>query len=308
MPVTVEDRDIYVNTGGQSQTVKICDCRNIRGEYEYYFRIRPVDPQFNQEQMVAELQRRADMPQLLVEVIAWLQTLGGNDELAPGAVVGPVAEGDEPPPQAPPIAVDLPQPWFNHAVSAVERAIDHLVDEFSEFPYMHRVEHCLHTRLVQMLREQWPLGGSFGLGNTGEYVQLIHKEWPETTPRDGKNGRRGNFDVVALSPQLVANCHDLNAFLEGRLAAPIVIEIGLGYGLPHLVGDHHKLINSLVPAGYLLHLVRGRPPEEAEINLLEEGENLPDVVIRKACVFVHGQQRWIKRTGDNAVHHEQAIF
>jgi hypothetical protein len=100
----------------------------------------------------------------------------------------------------------------------------------------------------------------------------------------------------------------LNAFLEGRLAAPIVIEIGLGYGLPHLVGDHHKLINSLVPAGYLLHLVRGRPPEEAEINLLEEGENLPDVVIRKACVFVHGQQRWIKRTGDNAVHHEQAIF
>lgn len=211
----------------------------------------------------------------------------------------------KPPAGAPPLGAgpEPPGPWFGQAVAAVEFAIDRLVEEFSWFPYMHRVEQCLYTRLVQLLREQWPLGGAHALGQTGEYVQLVHKEWPETIPRRERNGRRGNFDVVVLSPPIVAECPDLLRYLEGRLAAPIVIEVGLEYGLPHLVGDCQKLINSNVPGGYLLHLVRGRAPQDNELALLNAPEDHAHGFNRKACVFVQGLQRWIKRVGDHEIQH-----
>ena len=207
MPIQVEDRDIYVSTGAKSQTVKICDCRNVRGEYERYFRIFPVNPQYGQHQMVAELERRAENDRTLDEVIEWLrEDLGAVDELSPGIATAADGSDDEPPPLSPPGGADVPpQPWFSQAISAVDGAVDALVDEFAKFPYMHRVEHCLHTRLVELLRQKKTLCGTHQIGYTGEWTQLVHKEWPETIPRPGKSGR-GNFDVVVLSPTAVAAC------------------------------------------------------------------------------------------------------
>lgn len=100
------------------------------------------------------------------------------------------------------------------------------------------------------------------IGGTGIVSQLVHKEWPETVGRE-KN-RRGNFDLAVLSPKLLEMCPSVRSCREGRLEAPIVIEIGLDYDAEHLANDAKKLINSKPRHGYLIHLVRefarGGPP------------------------------------------------
>ena len=45
-------------------------------------------------------------------------------------------------------------------------------------------------------------------------------------------------------------------FRLGRIAAPIVIELGLGYWDEHLRADHKKLTDSKIQHGYLVHLSR----------------------------------------------------
>lgn len=44
-------------------------------------------------------------------------------------------------------------PWVADAVMAVEAAITKLVDEFRVHPFVHRVEHLWHVRLIQLLSE-----------------------------------------------------------------------------------------------------------------------------------------------------------
>ena len=48
----------------------------------------------------------------------------------------------------------------------------------------------------------------------------------------------------------------LEQFTVGRIDAPIVIELGLGYGEEHLRHDLAKLTNSKVRHPYLVHLSR----------------------------------------------------
>jgi hypothetical protein len=55
----------------------------------------------------------------------------------------------------------------------------------------------------------------------------------------------------------------LDQFLQGRVEPPIVIEIGLDYGLKHLDGDIDKLRTSRVPHPYVIHLSRIGPRVEA---------------------------------------------
>jgi hypothetical protein len=152
----------------------------------------------------------------------------------------------------------LGEPWLATATRAVEVAIDALVWEFVEHPYLHRVEHSLHARLIAILTAHPLFSHLLPIGNTGRYTQPVHKEWPETIPREGKDGRRGNFDVAILSRDQLADA-TLEDFRDGRIPAAIVIEVGLDYGLDHLRNDHDKLVNSEVESGFLIHFSRAKP-------------------------------------------------
>jgi hypothetical protein len=62
------------------------------------------------------------------------------------------------------------------------------------------------------------------IGSTPHSTQLIHKEWPETVPREGKNGR-GNFDLAILSPNQLAGAQRWQ-FDGGHIEAAFVTTIG----------------------------------------------------------------------------------
>jgi hypothetical protein len=143
-------------------------------------------------------------------------------------------------------------------VPLVELAIDDLVSSYIRHPFLHRVEHSLHAQLFQLLTTIPALNETYELGGTGYRTGLVHKEWPETLGRasKAKNGRpprRGNFDLAVLAPSQLAAVTSLEQFTRGTIQAPIVIELGLGYGDSHLTGDIEKLQSSQVPHAYLIH-------------------------------------------------------
>ena len=59
--------------------------------------------------------------------------------------------------------------------------------------------------------------GLHPIGNTGHRTQLIHKEWPETRPRQDKGGR-GNFDFAILDPLQLAEAR-IDQFAGGHIEA-----------------------------------------------------------------------------------------
>jgi len=149
-------------------------------------------------------------------------------------------------------------PWVTDAVKAVEASITKLVDEFRVHPFAHRVEHSWHVRLVQLLSEREALRGWYPLGEGGFKSQLIHKEWPETYGEeleDGTSKRRGSFDIAIVTPGQLRRA-SIDQFRLGRIAAPFVIELGLGYWDEHLLADHKKLKDSEIEHGYIVHLSR----------------------------------------------------
>jgi hypothetical protein len=152
--------------------------------------------------------------------------------------------------------------WLAAAVNVVEQAIDAFVDEFMEFPYLHRREQSLHTQLFYTMMKHYKLAERFKMRD-GQTIQLIHKEWPETIAETGH--KKGNFDMVVLSPASIQACPSVNDF--DTIPAPIVIEMGLDYyegQTRHLSIDKQKLQHSEVPHGYLIHLVRSGPDTAAE--------------------------------------------
>jgi hypothetical protein len=149
-------------------------------------------------------------------------------------------------------------PWVADAVTAVEASITKLVHEFRVHPFAHRVEHSWHVRLVQLLSEREVLQDWYPLGEGGFKSQLIHKEWPETYGEeleDGTSKRRGSFDIAIVTPGQLRRA-SIDQFRPGRIAAPFVIELGLGYWDEHLLADHKKLRDSEIEHGYLVHLSR----------------------------------------------------
>ena len=148
--------------------------------------------------------------------------------------------------------------WVANAVKAVEASITKFADEFRVHPFAHRVEHSLHVRLVQLLSERAEFRGWHPLKQGGFKSQLIHKEWPETYGeelKDGTSKRRGSFDIAIVTPDQLRRA-SIDQFRLGRIAAPIVIELGLGYWDKHLRADHKKLEDSKIQHGYLVHLSR----------------------------------------------------
>ena len=76
-----------------------------------------------------------------------------------------------------------------------------------------------------------------------------------TSLKDGTSKRRGSFDIAIVTPDQLRQV-SIDQFRLGRIAAPIVIELGLGYWDEHLRADYKKLKDSEIQHGYLVHLCR----------------------------------------------------
>lgn len=232
----VGERLVVLARRTKTQTVNVCTADNVPGRYEFRYRL-PIGADIEPGDL-AELDGLDALRQFL--------------EMRNGALETP--DGSQPAQVPAPISVPpADDPWVVAAAAATERALDTLVDEFREKPYLHRVEHSLHVRLHALLVEERILAEEVQL-KSGERTQLVHKEWPETVP-GGPEARRGSFDLVVLAPQQLREA-ELAQFRQGRIEAPIVIEVGLDYGLRHLEQDMSKLLNSGVAHPYVLHLSR----------------------------------------------------
>ena len=96
--------------------------------------------------------------------------------------------------------------------------VDALVDEFLEKPYLHRVEHSLHVRLIELLRHSEVFQSEHRLGRD-KVSQCIHKEWPEFAAQT--NRRRGNFDVSIIPPMLLERSLDARTFEDRGISHPL---------------------------------------------------------------------------------------
>lgn len=266
--------------GAHSQTINVCTEANTRGHYEKVFRLR------GQPEIFADdLGHLADLPALE----AFAKEQGATEEQ-----VG--TRGTR-------LAALVPSPlendaWVIDARSAVEFAITALIEEFIEHPYLHRVEHSVHARLFQLLAQQDVLSRTAVMA-TGHTTQLIHKEWPEPYPRDNQGipGTRGLFDLAILAPQQV-EAATLPQFRDGRIQPPLVIEVGLDYGLSHLQKDERTLLASGVVAPYLLHLNRLPVTDRGDVETLLDAAREP---LRTAYAHVDVQDSFVKLPGDPAV-------
>src|SRR6266568_2804869 len=169
-------------------------------------------------------------------------------------------------------------------------------------PNLHRVEHSFHAELISELRRHDKLRACVEIGASGLTTQLIHKEWPETVVRVDRSKtveRRGLFDIVVLAPAQFEEV-TLEQFLQGRIEPPIVIEVGLDYGLKHIDGDINKVLTSEVPHPYLIHLSRIGPRVKAvEDRINEIATSEP----RLQVAYVHHETDSVavKRLNDSAV-------
>lgn len=293
MPVWVAGRRVYVNTQ-RTQTVKICTPQNTQGVYERYYRIEPpyVLPQQQMELTVSRFATLVDLEQWLVndrhaQREPQNEARGSSADIPTLPPIVPTVyqptlastlpqaieddDSDLPEPEVPEVVAEVldllssaryfpdEDSWLPKAKDLVEQSIDRLVQEFLEQPYLHRVEHSIHAELFHIMMSHSELAQRVSLGSHSAKTQLVHKEWPESIARRGN--RRGNFDLVVLTPDLLKGCPSIRAFREGHLHAPIVIEMGLDYDAKHLAMDAKKLMNSKPKHGYLIHFVRELPRE-----------------------------------------------
>jgi hypothetical protein len=303
--VHIERRDVYVYTDKNTQTINICTTANKRGVYEYKIRLCIKELFISLEMINVEsidefvkwlmTDRKGTMEINLCNAAIELSCVDGKTVVAvleklPRVVYVQPSSGDN--------------KWIKNAKEITECCIDALVKEFVKDPYMHRVEHSMHTRLYEILHSRPPFDQTFPL--LGEMLsQHIHKEWPESEPRPGKKGRRGNFDMAILYPGQICACKP-EYFSKGLLKPAVAIEIGLNYGLDHLLGDDEKLRNSKIEHGYLVHLVR--LSDRVKDQVVKDRVDRAGIVIhglksktppnKIAFALVRGKKKYIKLLND----------
>ncbi len=243
-------RTVTVRTGRKSQTVNICTPRQVVGDYDAIYRL-PIQ---------SAIEDPGEIPEVatLAEFAIWLTTRNGAPESSSAA-------HSETGGLSPLVRAPINDAWVSDAIPLVEDAIGSVVDRFVSAPYLHRVEHSFHAELISELRKHNKLRACVEIGASELTTQLIHKEWPETVVRVDRGKtveRRGLFDIVVLAPAQFEEV-TLEQFLQGRIEPPIVIEVGLDYGLKHLDGDIEKLLTSNVHHPYLIHLSRIGPRVKA---------------------------------------------
>ncbi len=235
----VGQRLVVIARGAKSQTASVCTERNDVGTYETKYRL-PATVALTAE----VLEELADLEALR----AWSKPTRATPNQSERALAS------------------VPSRWRPHRIRATSGSRAPASRRSGccapssrsscSTPYLHRVEQSLHAWLFSLLIQQPELSAGVTL-STGEQTQLVHKEWPETIPgvEGDDQGPRGLFDLAVLSPRQLASA-TLDQFRAGRVEAPIVIEVGLGYGLSHLQRDRDKLLHSRVHMPYVLHLSR----------------------------------------------------
>jgi hypothetical protein len=266
-----KDRRVIVRTGTKSQTVNVCTRQNVRGKYTAVYRLP-----------VLSAIEEADVPEMadLLAFETWLvETRNARPEGPSGQPVIRASVDTS--------AID--EAWLRGAVEKVEQAVDLLVDDFAKHPYRHRVEHSLHLQLFRALTDQCPFDELKPVGESSLLAGLIHKEWPETRPSKDTE-QRGLFDLAVLAPSQLAQA-TIDQYRQGRIHAPIVVEVGLDYGRAHLERDLDKLRNSQVPYAYVVHFSR-----------LPASGNVEDL-ITAAHPNIRIAYAHVPPTGDRAVKH-----
>ena len=247
----INGRKLKVVTGEKTQTVNVCDNTNTEGSYARKFRI--LDRKhFVSDEFIKAQASIQDLVHTLKQRSAIEETC--ESDSASGTTIS----------KEPLFAVD--EKWVTSIIPEVEQAINKLIDEFIQNPYLHRVEHSLHCQLYCHLTDSKVLGKIEDYG--GVSPRRVQKEWPESKPREGHN-RRGNSDLAILGPaaQFTHQSVSPDNFQLGLIKPGVVIEIGLDYDLDHLEQDEIKLRNSDVRHGYLVHFARptGEPQNLDEL-------------------------------------------
>ena len=289
--IMINGRKIKVVTGSKTQTVNVCDSSNVDGSYAYKFRI--LDPKY----FVTDEFIRAQAS--IKELLGALKERSAIEENCESESASGTTISKEPL-----FAVD--ENWVASIIPDVEQAINKLVDEFIQNPYLHRVEHSLHCQLFCHLIDSKELGQIEDYGEVSP--RRVQKEWPETTPRDGHN-RRGNSDLAVLGPAAQLNHQSVSpdSFQLGLIKPGVVIELGLDYDLNHLKQDEMKLINSDVRHGYLVHFARptGEPQNLTEleqfINQVIKTEQERNIRIAYAQVDQDRKQIRYRKLGESSI-------
>lgn len=257
MAFFIGTRKVKLVRGPNTQTVNVYENRDENDIHMDKVRIAGEDLFVTDEFLQAQKFSSAD------EMISFLITERG------GRVEQVIGETGYTSPKSMHPLISVDDLWTEAIIPEVEKAINRLVDEFVQLPYLHRVEHSLHCQLYGFLVESSLLAG---VVNYGEVIaRTVQKEWPETLPRrDEKDPdrKRGNFDLAILGPPALdkGNHMTIEDFKDGRIRPAVVIEVGLDYPLKHLAHDVTKLTHSEVRHGYLVHLARprGEPRKDVE--------------------------------------------
>lgn len=241
---------LYWRGEGGTQTVRISEPANT-GVWDHEFRLDWGSH--------VTLRQAAAQPSV-ASLVAWLVAIGARRETSRSGSTS----------RSTALLPTLPeQGWLVQAVAAVDRAITGFIEEFADHPYLHRVEQSLHVRLFEFLAYQPELRGSWPIGSSGHFTQLVHKEWPETGPH---RGTRGHFDLAVIAPNQLRDAH-IDHFTGGRIEAGIAIEVGLNANRDHLPDDRSKLRANRVRAGYLIDLRRGNAADDGSLDIVLDRED-----------------------------------
>jgi hypothetical protein len=267
----IEGRKIIIHTQ-RTQTIKICTSANSPKEYEKYYRI-PANSILDDKILKDKINNKVKTLKELDDFIK--NKLNGNRE--------PKRE------QSRSTMISTSNYSINHdselrkIKNAVENSINKFIDEFIQFPYLHRVEHSIHTQLFYVMMKNPYLSQQVFMGDGKTKTSLVHKEWPWPLTN---NAKRGTFDFAVLTPEyLKKDCPNIHKFCDGHFCPPIIIEIGLNYGYSHLIKDKDKISKYLKQggSGYLIHLERERS-ENADTEKIIENVNIKGIKTAYALI------------------------
>ena len=282
----IESRKIFVHTQ-KTQTIKICLIDNLQGRYEKYYRVDSNS--IIDEAVLNNFDNLNDLENYIIN------NLNGRRESKKEytsekpiiSTYNPIHDSD-----------------LIKIKEEVDDAIDTFIDEFIDFPYLHRAEHSIHTQLfhIMMNTKYNFLSKKFPMANGKTETLLVHKEWPWPIIN---NSRRTTFDFAVLTPDYLKNeCATISKFKKGHSCPPIIIEIGMDYGFAHLKKDKGKLdlfVNHNY-YGYLIHLYRrGRRKDDVEDFIKDTSSSNNGGTIEIAYVLVTDKITRYKKIKDKSI-------